>query len=317
MQYLASDFYFLSSAAEQKSRTVGDAYEGMCTYMGYPVSMPCLLHAIRGLVAGGYITVEPDGGRVIAASTRLSVTPEGKKSVSVSPLQKLFGEYKAHLKNEKKFCDLERPDASDSDLSADRDSFDDCVTRLIRAGDISHPTFEIDGIEDGYLKLTVHHPNDGWSEADEDDGEEASDPDVASLAYSASVTCTEAQIKAALHDLIVTAHALVTEPARARKVALHGVDASLLISMANAANEQGLVSFRVTVSKIRFNRQRFVGKRDSDLDYAQCGDPLFIHEMSGAEGFAYFGVFQSVLARPDLLDGKEFALLSEIHHRTH
>jgi hypothetical protein len=200
-------------------------------------------------------------------------------------------------------------------LTADKDSFGECVTRLIRSGDMSLPTFEVSDLEDGYLKLTVHHPNDGFYGMD-DEGEDESDPDAAVLSYSASVTGTAEQIMAGLRDLVITAHALVTQPPRPRKVALHGADGSLLISLANAASEQGLVSFRMTVSRIRFNRQRFVGKRDSELDYAQCGDPIFIHEMSDAESFAFFGVAVSALARPDLLDEEELEMLSKVHRVT-
>ena len=311
MKYLVSDFYFLSSAVDLKAKTVGEAYESMSTFMGYSVSMPCLLHAIRGLVAGGYLTVAPEGG-VITATTAITVTPEGKKLAAVTPIQKLLGEVKAHRKNQLRFCDMERPAVGEDSLTADRDSFGDSVTRLIRSGDISLPTFEISDVEEGYCKLTVHHPNDGFYGMDDED-EDESDPDAAALSYSASVTGTVEQIKAGLRDLVVTAHALVTEPLRARKVALHGVDGSLLISLANAANEQGLVSYRMTVSRIRFNRQRFVGKRDSDLDYAQCGDPIFIHEMASAEGFAFYCVLHDMLARPDLLTEEELDKLSVVH----
>ena len=314
MKYLVSDFYFLSSAVDLKAKTVGEAYESMSTYMGYPVSMPCLLHTIRGLAAGGYLTVSPEGG-VITATTAITVTPEGKKLVAVTPIQKLLGETKAHRKNQLRFCDMERPAVDEDSLTADRDSFEDSVTRLIRSGDISLPTFEISNVEEGYCKLTVHHPNDGFYGMDDED-EDESDPDAAALSYSASVTGTVEQIKAGLRDLVVTAHALVTQPPRPRKVALHGADGSLLISLANAANEQGLVSFRMTVSRIRFNRHRFVGKRDSELDYAQCGDPIFIHEMSDAESFAFFGVMDSVLARPDLLGEAELEMLSKVHRAT-
>ena len=311
MKYTVSDFYFLSSAHDLKARTVGEAYESMCTFMGQAVPMPCLLRAIRGLAAGGCITIEPEGN-VISAVTPITVTAEGKKAVAISPMQKLLGQDKAHRKNELRFCDTECPAIPADDLTADRESFDDCITRLIRAGHISRPTFEIGEMDEGYCKVTVHHPNDGWYGMEED-GEEESDPDAAALSYSASVTCTEEQAKAAIRDLVDTAYLIATEPPRARKVALHGVDGSLLISMANAANEQGLVSFRMTVSKIRFNRQRFVGKRDSDLDYAQCGDPIFIHEMASAEGFAYYCVLHDMLARPDLLTEEDLDKLSIVH----
>lgn len=311
MKYTVSDFYFLSSAHDLKARTVGEAYESMCTFMGQAVPMPCLLRAIRGLAAGGYITIEPEGN-VISAVTPITVTAEGKRAVAISPIQKLLGQDKAHRKNELRFCDTECPALPADDLTADADSFDDCVTRLIRGGHISRPTFEMGDVDEGYCKVTVHHPNDGWYGM-EDDGEEETDPDAASLSYSATVTCTEEQVKAAIRDLVDTAYLIATEPPRARKVAIHGADGSLLISLANASSEQGPVSFRMTVSKIRFNRQRFVGKRDSDLDYAQCGDPIFIHEMASAEGFAFYGVLHDMLARPDLLTEEELDKLSVVH----
>lgn len=310
MKYMVSDFYFLSFAHDAKSRTIEDAYEGMCICMGQAVPMPCLLRTIRDLVAGGYITVEPKGN-VISAVTPLTVTAEGKRAVAISPIQKLLGQDKAHRKNELRFCDTECPALPADDLTADTDSFDDCVTRLIRGGHISRPTFEIGDMNEGYRKVTVHHPNDGWYGME--DGEEESDPDAAALSYSASVTCTEEQTKSAIRDLVDTAYLIATEPPRARKVAIHGADGSLLISLANASSEQGPVSFRMTVSKIRFNRQRFVGKRDSDLDYAQCGDPIFIHEMASAEGFAYYCVLHDMLARPDLLTEEDLDKLSVVH----
>lgn len=311
MKYTVSDFYFLSSAYDGKAQTVEDAYEEMCIFMGQAVPMPCLLRTIRSLAVGGYITVEPEGN-IISAITPITVTAEGKKAVTISPMQKLLGQDKAHRKNELRFCGLECPTIPADDLTADRESFDDCVTRLIREGHISIPTFEFTDMDSGYYKFTVHHPNDGWHGFDDEEEDEA-DPDAAALSYSASVTCTGEQAKAAIRDLVDTAYLIATEPPRARKVALHGVDGSLLISLANAANEQGLVSFRMTVSRIRFNRQRFVGKRDSDLDYAQCGDPIFIHEMASAEGFAYYGVLHDMLARPDLLTEEDLGKLSVVH----
>ncbi len=318
MKYTVADFYFLQSAAENNAQTLEDVYGNMCTYLGAPVPMSCLLHAIRGLVAGGYIEVKPDEGRMISAVTPLSITPVGKNAVAISLIHKLLGEHKAFCKNQIRFCELERPEITDDGaFTADGVSFDDCIGRLIRAGDISHPMFEINDLGEGYLKMTVHHPNDGWyGMEDDDEGEEENDSDVAALCYSASVTGTAEQIKAGLRDLIDTAYFLVTEPPRPRKVALHGGDGSLLIALANAANEQGMTSFRMTVSKIRFNRQRFVGKRDGDLDYAQCGDPIFIYETASAAGFCHFDIMKCAVMCPELLSEEDFDKLAVIHKET-
>lgn len=317
MKYLLSDFYFLHSAAETKDTSVGGAYKNLCTYMGVPVPMPCLLHALRVLRAAGYITFEPDEGGMISEATPLSLTPEGKAAVAVSFFQKLFGEYKAHQKLRLRFCEQTCPDVSeDTDLTADEESFRSSIDLLIRAGDISHPMLDITDLGEGFMRLTVHHPNDGWSDPEEDEPLRETDPDAAAITYSASVTGTAEQITAGLRDLIDTAYLLVTEPPRPRKAALHGGDGSLLIALANAANEQGMVTFRMTVSRIRFNRGRFVGKRDSDLDYAQCGDPVFVLEMSDAVGFCYFNILQCAVLYPDLLTSEDHEKLSVILRET-
>lgn len=313
MKYQFFEFHLLQSVSLKKTDTLGRVYEVFTSYMGTPVTMPCFLYALRGLMDGEYVTLDSADG-ILTPDTPIAITEAGRKAVGLSFLQKLLGEYKATVKKELAFCRPDRPHRADSlDLHANAEDFAPLVRPLAEARDIQFPAFEVTDLGEGCFKLTVHHPNDDLlGEYDEED----LDPDGADLSYSASVTGTAQQIAAGLHHLILTAHALLTEPPRTRKVALHGGDGSLLITMANAANEQGLVSFRTTVARIRFNRQRFVGKRDSDLDYAQCGDPLFIHEMTSAESFCYFAVLYSAAACPDLLTEEDVDRLTEIHRLT-
>lgn len=310
MKYQFFEYHLLESVSPKGSDTLGRVYENFTSYMLSPVTMPCFLYALRGLVAGGYITVDAPNGELTPV-TPVSLTEAGRKAVTLSALQKLFGELKAKIRKELEFCVAERPDAAEElAYSADESDFTPLIQPLIQSRDIAFPAFELTDLGDGVMKLTVHHPND--DPAGQYDVEDI-DPDGADLAYSASVTGYTDQIMAGMKDLIASAHAMVTEPPRARKVALHGADGSLLIAMANAANEQGLVSFRVTVSKIRFNRQRFVGKRDSELDYAQCGDPIFVHELTDGVDFAYWNVLHSAAAYPLLLDVEDVERLHDIH----
>ncbi len=310
MKYQFFEFHLLQSVFCKGSDTLGRVYENFTSYMCAPVTMPCFLHALRGLMAGGYITVDsPDG--ILNPDVSVSITDTGRKTVKPSALLGLFSEFKATVRKELVFCGLDRPaNAEDIDLCANAEDFTSLIRPLVESRDIAFPTFELNCPEAGILKLTVHHPNDDIK--GEYDVEDV-DPDGANLSYSASVTGYAEQVMAGMSDLISAAHAMLTEPSRTRKVALHGADGSLLVTMARAANETGLTTFRITVSKIRFNRQRFYGKRDGDLDYAQCGDPIFIHELQDEEAFAYWDVLHSAVAYPCLLSDTDMDKLTEIH----
>lgn len=310
MKYQFLDFSLLQSIPGKTGGALSDVYRALCTDQQSPIPAACLLHSLRGLSVGGYIMVEPENG-VLTVSTSVALTDKGREAITPKGLGKFFNEAKAIAKKELVFCDTERPaEEAGRDWTVETEGFDTILRELRERREVGLPTFEVTDLGDGYAKLTVHHPGDDPAGKY---GVEDIDPDAAALSYSASVTGTVEQIKAGLRDLIDTAYLLVTEAPRPRKVALHGGDGSLLISLANAANEQGFVSFRMTVSKIRFNRQRFVGKRDGDLDYAQCGDPIFIHEMGGAADFCLFGVLYSAVLYPQLLGEEDFTQLSVIY----
>ena len=312
MNYHFLDFSLLQSIPGKTGGALSNVYRALCADQQAPIPAACLLHSLRGLSAGGYITMEPENG-VLTVSTPVALTDKGREAITPKGLSKLLNESKATAKKELAFCDIQRPTKEvEHTWTVETEGFNAILREFYERRVVSLPTFEVTDLGDGYAKLTVHHPND--DPAGEYDARDI-DPDAAELTYSASATGTEEQIKEGLRDLIDTAYLLVTEAPRPRKVALHGGDGSLLISLANAANEQGLVSFRMTVSKIRFNRQRFVGKRDSDLDYAQCGDPIFIHEMADAASFCLFAVLYSAVLYPHLSDEESLAKLSVIYRK--
>ena len=273
MKYLFSDFYFLCGAADGACRTVGDAYTALCAHLGSPASADCLLFALRGLAAGGYVTLSPEDDRVVHPTTPLSITEAGRSAVAVSPLRKLLGEAKAMVKNELRFCSLDRPLCDDvgEDWQVDADAFACLCADALQRGDLLLPLFSV-----GEDSLTVHHPSDTI---------EDEDPDAPEQASALSISGDPTLIREGLSDLLEAAHALLTDIPRTRKVALHGADRSLVVTLSLAVSEQGTV-LRMSVSRILFNRKRFFGKRDSELDYAQCSDPLLITEMGSALHFA-------------------------------
>ena len=282
MKYLFSDYYFLCAAADKETRTVGDAYRKMCAYLGVSSTCSCLRHALRGLVAGGFLIVEPEEhgeARYINLGGSIQVTEAGRKAVSISPLQKLFGERKAFVKNQLRFCELERPDdPGGSDWWIDGD----CLERInydgVHSGQWAMPMFNLGDVGDGYLSLALNRSSYGY-------GDEDSDPDAPEQDDRITVTGDDSRIMAGVSDLLATVYSLLTEPPRTRKVAIHGADKSFVITLAHTAGDQGAY-LRMTVAQIRFNRQRFLGKRDGELDYAQCGDPLLIREFSDVGGLA-------------------------------
>ena len=313
MTYLFSDFYLLVGAADKETRTVGDAIRRMAELMAVPVTPSCLLFALQGLSAGGYVTLEPDGG-VITSATSLTVTEAGRKAATVTGLQKLFGEEKAFNKNEMRFCALERPEVTGNTWTVDADSFSEITDGMLARREVAIPLFTLTDCEGGMLTLTLHHPNCGYSayESAEEGDESGYDPDSAETADSVTVTGDESRILPIVSDLLAAARGLLTD-SRTRKVALHGGDRSYIVTLAHAASEYG-TTLRMTVEPIRFNRQRFYGKRDGDLDYAQCGAPVITAEMGGSRALAAL-ILPCAVARPQALSGEDLEQLEAIHRK--
>lgn len=74
-------------------------------------------------------------------------------------------------------------------------------------------------------------------------------------------------------SLCELAHAFAAydEDGRHHKCCLYADGAPAYVATVSTNDER----MRLSISKILFNRQRFIGKRDGDLDYAQCGETVF------------------------------------------
>ena len=300
MKYLFSDYYLLCGAATKDTRTVADAYRVMCRYLGTASTCACLLHGLRGLAAEGYITVEPEihgDNRVINPGGAITITDKGRKAVAISPLQKLFGERKAFVKNQLAFCSLDRPDTA---MGENWWIDGDCLERInhdgVRSGAWNAPFISLSKIDEGFLSLMLNR-----STYDHIDGEDG-DPDTAEQTDRITLTGDHTRIMQGVSDLLSATHTLLTQPPRTRRVALHGADKSLVVTLAQAAGDQGSC-LRMTVEPIRFNRQRFFGKWDGDQDYAQCGDPLMTMELANPFDLAA-RLLPCIVAQPKLLSEK-------------
>ena len=315
MKYLFSDFYLLVAAADKGCRTVGDAYRRMAELMGIPVSPSCLLHALRGLVGGGYLAVTPENG-VITVDTPLAVQNAGREAATVSGLQRLLGEAKAFNKKELRFCAQDSP-ANEAPWTVDGESFASLADGLLRSRTVFLPLFDLKEEGEGQLTLTLHHPGQDYIPPSEEEEEEqesafAADPDEAAQADTVHITGAAQTVLQAVSHLLEAALSLMASP-RTHKVALHGDRGSYVVTLAHAATEYGL-TLRMTVAPIRFNRQRFYGKRDSDLDYAQCGAPLLTLEMGDAKEFAA-RLLPCSVSLPERLEDGDRQVIGAIHGR--
>ena len=80
MKYQFFDFHLLQSVFCKGRDTLGHVYEIFTSYMCAPVTMPCFLHALRGLMASGYITLDSADG-ILHPGVTVSITEAGRKAV--------------------------------------------------------------------------------------------------------------------------------------------------------------------------------------------------------------------------------------------
>ena len=108
-------------------------------------------------------------------------------------------------------------------------------------------------VEQDENSLTLHFA--GYALEDEDEVR-----DEQQIAINAASLCA-----------LASAFAAYEQDGRHHKCCLYADGAPAYV--ATVSKNDGAT--RLHVEKILFNRQRFIGKRDGDLDYAQCGDSIF------------------------------------------
>ncbi len=261
------------------------AYELKRDY-GYLQSPENLSAMLTALSAGGYITVGPENGSLSPAST-VTLTEKGHAAIQIGGMAKLFSgmKEKAMLKNERAFCALARPAAEP--FAIDTDAFADYHAAAAKDVD-DGAVWTVQNAEDGLFTLCMQRlPT---YEEDEDETESS----------GISLLFDRAELLSTLHDLADTALYL-TESHKARKILLGRAAKAYVMTFCEVADEAGYTVFRVTAAPVLFNRRRFIGKRDSDLDYAQCGSNVLSFTASNAFAL-YTAMYYSFIERIDLLD---------------
>ena len=236
MYYLPTDYLVLAAIRDKK--TALDALlEAACGSLPYPLSKNALAFSLGKLCAGGYIE-----GYALT-----------EKGAAFFKNNKKFLESKAKAKL--RLCELlcaeQTPDEVTPYELSDA-AYTEVCDALRRKYAIPAPDFTIEA-EDGDLYLCF-----GGAYAEQEDKD--------ALIGEDRIKVTAAS----LYDLTYT-FLEYFEDGRHHKCCLYADGAPAYV--ATVSRNEG--STRLNIAKILYNRQRFIGKRDGSLDYAQCGEFAF------------------------------------------
>ncbi len=270
MKYLVSDFYCLVACSQKgvatSTVTVSEAYRRMNTYFPHIVSVSCLLSALKSLSSGGFLKVvavaSPDGS--MTPDTPLALTAAGKEATALPAMANLFGKDKALRKKAQAFCRLDRPSVeTHPNWALAPESIVLLENEILRTHPSGPALFDWKSCDDGSMAFTIR--SEGGSSEER----------------NLTIVGHPDHIRRAVSDLLDTALLMTKEPFRARKILIHGYEQSVIVTFTyTAGDESGEPAYRMTVDPIAFNRARFVGKRDGQLEYAQCAASLLVREFS-------------------------------------
>ncbi len=296
MNYFDIDFWVLMALGRVGTARAETLLTEMSRDLGWMSSADNLASSLAALSVDGYVTLVAEG-ESLRADTEIALTEKGRGMIQLGGMVKVFSsmKQKAIRKNEQAFCALMRPAVSP--LAIDRASFSDYAERVARDSEVIF--LMIENAEDGLYTLSLNHAY--YRETDE----EEVDTDAA------HVLCDLEKLRRMLGDLLDTA-LLLTESRKTRKVLMAGMGKAFVVTFCEVADESGYSVMRVTAAPILFNLQRFVGKRDSDLDYAQCGANALSTTFDSAAELCGC-ILGGVSRRTDLLDEELGRKIHELH----
>ena len=233
MYYLPTDYLVLTAIRDKKTAPHA-LLEAACASLPYPLSKGALSFSLGKLCAGGYI----DGYALT------------EKGAAFFKNNKKFLESKSRANT--RLCALlcaEQINGEVTPYELSDTAYTEACDALRRKYAIPAPDLTIEA-EGGDLYLRF-----GGRYAEEEDEDALIGEDKIKVSA------------ASLHDLAYTFLAYF-EDGRHHKCCLYADGAPAYV--ATVSRNEG--STRLNLAKILYNRQRFIGKRDGSLDYAQCGD---------------------------------------------
>lgn len=313
MTFSFTDFAFLLALSKKKGAGLGNALEGTASYLGFALTEGAVNHALTVLRNAGFIGVPGEGDPLwVGASCEVTLTDAGRQAVRVPLVPKLLGRTNAALHSlEKQFLESSLPVPDGGTVMLAPHVFDEMVRQLEEPEDYGPGCLylSVSKTPDGIL-MKLH---DSWDVESDSEEPEADAPDAADTedrsALAALVggaaddeyipenklTVTYGDGDECFADLLRAAHEVVTsEEAKTRKVCLHNDLGTYVLTLSPQID-----GIRVTCAPIRFNQKRFRGKRDGELDYAQCGDDVLRftldeNELVTMTDMAYAAVWESL-----------------------
>lgn len=285
MTYCYTDFAFLSALSSKKGAGLGNVLAGIAAYLGFAPGEGAVNHALTVLRNAGFIEVPGEGDPLeVGADCEVRLTDAGRQAVAVPLVQKLLGRMNAVLHaREKQFLDSSLPVPDGGSVVLAPQVFDGLVRQLDEPEDNGPGCLYLSVCKTAEgIQMYLHEPWGVEPEQGEPDTDTGDTEDRSALAALVGgqaddeyipenkLTVTYEGGDKCFADLLRAVHELVTsEEKKTKKLCLHNERGTYVLTLSPQGD-----GIRVTCAPIRFNQKRFRGKRDSELDYAQCGDDV-------------------------------------------
>ncbi len=272
MYFLPTDYLILTAIRDKK--TALDALlERACSTLPYPLSKNALAFSLGKLAAGGYIQ-------------GYALTEKGAAFFKANK-KFLESKHRANARLCKLLCAEQVDSVTPYELSDA--AYTDACDALRRKYAIPTPDFRLEADGDAlYLRF-------GNTYAEEDDrdarvGEDTIKVNTASLCE------------------LCAAFARFYERGKHCKCCLYADGAPAYAATVSTNDE----CTRLSISKILYNRQRFIGKRDGDLDYAQCGDDAFDRTDTKIDAYVLLAMLEAEALMPNDFPYRDAAIIWEM-----
>lgn len=313
MTHCYTDFLLLCAlGTARKNEALADALTNTDALLCGCLTADTLIHGLTVLQNEGYISLP--GGEADADTVCL-LTAKGRQAIAVPVLSRLFGRRDAVLfVREDAF--LAAPAGNGGATVVLRPgAFDTVHSRLLRAaganGDYDGAPWITVARCEGGMAVTLRVPGEeGPDESDDSDSggsyDGAAPEDALAMSDSVRAVYPDGLSAGRFTDLLLAVRDFFCGKPQVRKAALPAGTDLYAVSLVREDAE----AVRVSAAPIRFNKQRFRGGRDGELDYAQCGDDVLYftedeYRLAGVLCAAYASVWE-------LLEDGERAALNEL-----
>lgn len=319
MTHCYTDFLLLCAlGTARKNEALADALTNTDALLCGCLTEDTLIHGLTVLQSEGYISLPGDEAD---ADTVCLLTAKGRQAIAVPVLSRLFGRRDAALfAREDAF--LAAPAGNGETTVVLRPgAFDTVHSRLLRAaganGDYDGAPWITVARCEGSIAVTLRVPgeegqdesDDSSSSSDSNGGgsyDGAAPADALAMSDSVRAIYPDGLSAGRFTDLLLAVRDFFCGKPQVRKAALPAGTDLYAVSLIREDAE----AVRVSAAPIRFNKQRFRGGRDGELDYAQCGDDVLYftedgYRLAGVLCAAYTSVWE-------LLEDGERAALNEL-----